>query len=211
MAVTGVILVLYLVAHLMGNLKIFAGAEEFNDYAHWLRHIGEPAVPGRFVLTLVEVVLAVSVVLHMWAAVSLARRAARARPVRYAVRRRNRASGYAVHTMRYGGVIILLFVIWHLLDLTFAAVNPAGGEALPYDRMVQGFAPERWPVTLFYAISMIMIGLHLRHGLWSAFQSLGLANGRTRRPLQLVAGAIATLLVLGFLAVPFAVTIGVVK
>ncbi|SDQ46043.1 succinate dehydrogenase / fumarate reductase cytochrome b subunit [Thermostaphylospora chromogena] len=211
MAVTGVILVLYLVAHVAGNLKIFAGAEAFNEYAHWLRHIGEPAVPGRFVLTLVEVVLAVSVVLHMWAAVSLARRAARARPVRYAAGRKNRASGYAARTMRYGGVIILLFVIWHLLDLTFATVNPAGGEALPYDRMVQGFAPERWPVTLFYAISMIMIGLHLRHGLWSAFQTLGLTSGRTRRPLQLVAGAVATLLVLGFLAVPFAVTIGVVK
>jgi succinate dehydrogenase / fumarate reductase cytochrome b subunit len=211
MAVTGAVLVVFLVGHVMGNLKIFAGAQAFNDYATWLRRVGEPAVPGRTVLTLVEVVLAVSVVLHMWSAVALARRAARARPVKYAARRRSRANGYATHTMRYGGVVILLFVIWHLLDLAFAAVNPAGAAALPYDRVVQGFAPERWWVTAFYVIAMIMMGLHLRHGLWSAFQTLGLANGRRYRVLRLSASALSLLLVAGFLAVPVAVSIGVVK
>ncbi|MCG5216732.1 succinate dehydrogenase cytochrome b subunit [Streptosporangium sp. KLBMP 9127] len=211
MAVTGAVLVLYLVAHVVGNLKIFYGAEAFNDYAHWLRHVGEPAVPARTVLTLVEVVLAVSVILHMWSAVTLTRRASKARPVKYAARRKTQASGYAVHTMRYGGVVILLFIIWHLLDLTFATVNPAGPAGLPYDRLVQGFAPERWPVTLFYVVALVMLGLHLRHGVWSAFQTLGLANGRSYRPLKIVAVGLSLVLVLGFLSVPVAIAIGVIK
>jgi succinate dehydrogenase / fumarate reductase cytochrome b subunit len=211
MAVTGAVLVLYLVAHVLGNLKIFFGAEAFNDYARWLRHVGEPAVPGRTVLTMVEVVLTVSVVLHMWAAVTLARRAARARPVKYAARRRSRADGYATRTMRYGGVIILLFLVWHLLDLTFGTVNPAGGGGTPYERIVQGFAPERWWVTSFYVVGLVMVGLHLRHGLWSAFQTLGLAGGRRYKALKISANVLSAVLVVGFLSVPVSVMIGVVR
>jgi succinate dehydrogenase / fumarate reductase cytochrome b subunit len=211
MAVTGAVMVLYLVAHVLGNLKIFLGAKAFDDYASWLRHVGEPAVPGRTVLTLVEVVLTAAVVLHMWAAVSLTRRAARARPVKYAARRRSRADGYAARTMRYGGVIILLFLVWHLLDLTFGAVNPAGGDATPYARVVQGFAPERWWVTSFSVVALVMVGLHLRHGLWSAFQTLGLADGRRYRALKIFATALSAALVVGFLSVPVSVMIGVVK
>jgi succinate dehydrogenase / fumarate reductase cytochrome b subunit len=113
--------------------------------------------------------------------------------------------------MRYGGVIILLFVIWHLLDLTFGTLNPAGHAATPYDRVVAGFAPARWPVTLFYVVALAMAGLHLRHGLWSAFQTLGLARGRTRHLLSAGAAAFSAVLVLGFLSVPFAVLIGVLK
>ncbi len=211
MAVTGAVMVLYLIAHVVGNLKIFLGADAFNEYAAWLRYVGEPAVPPRTVLTLVEIVLSVSVLLHMWAAITLARRAAKARPVKYAARQRSQASGYAVHTMRFGGIIILLFVIWHLLDLTFGTVNPAGAAALPYERLVQGFAPGRWPVTLFYVLALVMLGLHLRHGVWSAFQTLGLANGRRYRPLKVAAGVLSAVLVLGFLSVPIAITIGLVK
>jgi succinate dehydrogenase (or fumarate reductase) cytochrome b subunit, b558 family len=211
LAVTGAVMVLFLVGHVLGNLKIFFGATAFNDYAHWLRHIGEPAVPGRTVLTITEIALTVSVVAHMWAAVSLARRAAKARPVKYVARPKWQAQGYVARTMRYGGVIILLFVIWHLLDLTFAAVNPAGSEGLPYQRMVEGFAPGRWPITLFYLVALVMLGLHLRHGLWSAFQSLGLANGRRYRALRICATTVSTVLMLAFASVPISVMIGVVK
>ncbi|SDG90608.1 succinate dehydrogenase / fumarate reductase cytochrome b subunit [Sinosporangium album] len=211
MAVTGAIMVLFLIGHVLGNLKVFSGAQSFNDYAEFLRTAGEPAVPRRTVLTLVEIVLVLAVGLHMWSAISLARRAAKARPVKYAAKRKNQAGGYATRTMRWGGVIIVLFLIWHLLDLTFGVANPAGSAGLPYDRMVQGFAPERWWVTLFYAVSLVMVGLHLRHGLWSAVQTLGLASGRTRKGLQLAAAAFSLVLVIGFLAVPFAVMIGVVK
>ncbi|WP_331281166.1 succinate dehydrogenase cytochrome b subunit [Microbispora rosea] len=212
MAVTGAVLVLYLIAHMLGNLKIFLGADSFNHYADWLRTVGSPALPNRTLLTITEIVLAVSVVLHMWAAVSLARRAAKARPVKYAAKRKSQANGYATRTMRWGGVIIVLFVIWHLLDMTFGTVNPEGGDATPYARMVAGFQPDRWWVVLFYLVAMVMVGLHLRHGLWSAFQSLGL----TRRPqvrstLQTTAVAVSAVLVIGFVAAPVCILIGVVK
>ncbi|MEW2352553.1 succinate dehydrogenase cytochrome b subunit [Spirillospora sp. NPDC029432] len=208
MAVTGGVLVLYLIAHMVGNLKIFYGAESFNHYAHWLRTIGEPAVPHRTVLTLVEVVLAVSVILHMWSAISLARRASQARPEKYRSKKKSHAQGYATHTMRYGGVIIALFVIWHLLDMTFLVVNGGGPDATPYERVVEGFDPARWPVTAFYVIALLLVGLHLWHGIWSAFQTLGLRNPRNEKALRALAVTVAALIVVGFLAVPLSVTAG---
>ncbi|WP_240809365.1 succinate dehydrogenase cytochrome b subunit [Microbispora catharanthi] len=212
MAVTGAALVLFLIGHMLGNLKIFLGADSFNHYADWLRTVGSPALPNRTLLTITEIVLVVCVVLHMWAAVSLARRAAKARPVKYAAKRKSQANGYATHTMRYGGVIIVLFVIWHLLDMTFGTVNPKGGDATPYDRMIAGFQPDRWWVALFYLVAMAMVGLHLRHGLWSAFQSLGLTRRpRVRSTLQTTAVAVSAVLVLGFVSAPVCILIGVVK
>ena len=211
MAVTGAILVLYLVAHMAGNLKIFLGRDDFDHYAHWLRTIGEPALPHRVFLTATEVVLTVAVILHMWSAVSLARRARKARPVRYAARPVAHEHRYATHVMRYGGVVILLFVIWHLLDLTLGAVNPKGGDAEPYDKVVADFAPSHWYVTVFYVVAVVMVGLHLRHGLWSAFQTLGWGRQSRYRGLRLFADAVAALLVAGFVSVPVFVTIGVVS
>jgi succinate dehydrogenase / fumarate reductase, cytochrome b subunit len=211
MAVTGAILVLYLVVHMIGNLKIFLGRTDFDHYAHWLRTIGEPAIPHRVFLTAVEVVLTLAVVLHMWSAVSLARRARRARPVRYAARPAAHEDRYATRVMRYGGIVILLFVIWHLLDLTFGAVNPKGGGAEPYDKVVADFAPGHWYITIFYVIALIMVGLHLRHGLWSAVQTLGWGRRGRYRALRITADAVAAVIVLGFLSVPVFVTIGVVS
>ncbi|WP_214109033.1 succinate dehydrogenase cytochrome b subunit [Acrocarpospora catenulata] len=207
MAVTGAVLVLFLAGHMAGNLKTFAGATAFNEYAAWLREVGYPALPKRAVLTLVEVVLVAAVGLHLWSAVALARRAARARPVRYARRRRSQAGGYVVHIMRWGGLTIALFVIYHLLDLTFGVANPAGPAATPYARVVAGF--QHWYVTLVYTLAVVMVGLHLRHGLWSAFQTLGL--GRHRKALQAGAVLVSAGLVAGFLSVPYAVLIGVVR
>lgn len=211
MAVTGAVMVLFLVGHMAGNLKSFFGADSFNSYAAFLRTMGEPILPHRVLLTVVEIGLVAAVGLHMWAAISLTRRARKARPVRYAARRKSRAGGYAVHTMRYGGVVIVLFVVYHLLDLTFGAANPAGAGSTPYERLVEGFAPSRWWVTLFYVLAVTMVGLHLRHGLWSAFQTLGLAGRRSYRSLKAAATGLSALLVVGFLAVPVAVAIGVIK
>ncbi|MVU76219.1 succinate dehydrogenase [Nocardia sp. ET3-3] len=211
MAVTGGILVLFLLGHMAGNLKIFLGASDFNHYADWLRTVGEPAIPRRGLLTVAEVVLGVSVILHMWSAVSLARTARRARPIRYAAKRKSHAHGYAVHTMRWGGVIIALYVVWHLLDLTFGAVNPKGGNATPYAKVVADFAPSHWYVTVFYVLAVVLVGLHLRHGIRSAAQTLGLTAGRGARGFELLAAAVSILLVAGFLAVPIAVSFGWVK
>ncbi|SDI80032.1 succinate dehydrogenase / fumarate reductase cytochrome b subunit [Nonomuraea jiangxiensis] len=210
MAVTGAVMVLFLIGHMLGNLKIFLGRDSFNEYAHALRTLAEPLAPYRTLLTIVEIVLVVSVVLHMWAAISLSRRAHHARPVKY-VAKKSQAAGYATHIMRFGGITILLFVIWHLLDLTFGVVNPKGFDAAPADRMVAGFDASRWWVTLIYLVAVVMVGLHLRHGVWSAFQTLGWANRSRNRTLRLSAGLLSAVLVIGFLAPPLAITFGVVK
>jgi succinate dehydrogenase / fumarate reductase cytochrome b subunit len=211
MAVTGGIMVLYLVLHMIGNLKIFLGEDDFNHYAHWLRTMGEPAVPYRTVLTVIEVVLGVSVVLHMWSAISLAKRASHARPVKYQSKKKSHAQGYAVHTMRYGGVIIAVYIIWHLLDLTFYVVNPKGSDATPYDRMVADFDPSRWFITLFYVVAVLLVGLHLNHGIWSAFQTLGLRSPRSNKALRVLAASVAGLVTLGFVSVPLSITFGLVS
>lgn len=211
MAVTGGILVLFLIGHMVGNLKIFLGRDDFNHYAHWLRTIGEPALPHRVFLDILEAVLTLSVLLHIWSAVSLGKRAVHARPVKYAARPKAQEGRYAVHTMRYGGILIAVFVIWHLLDLTFGAVNPKGGAAQPYDKVVADFDASRWYITIFYVVAVVLVGLHLKHGLWSAFQTLGLGKQSRYRGLRLLANVLAAALALGFLSVPVMVMIGVVK
>ena len=211
MAVTGGILVLFLLGHMAGNLKIFLGAADYDHYASWLRTMGEPALPHRVLLTTMEVVLTLAVVLHIWSAVALTHRAIEARPVKYRARKKPHANGYATHIMRYGGITIALFVIWHLLDLTFGVVNPAGGSAEPYTKVVKDFDASRWYITLFYVLAVVMVGLHLRHGLRSAFQTLGLTTEHSAGRYDVFAAALSALLVVGFLAVPLSVTFGWVK
>jgi succinate dehydrogenase / fumarate reductase cytochrome b subunit len=207
MAVTGAILVLYLIAHMLGNLKIFFGEQALNTYAHWLREIGEPALPGQGMLWLVRVVLLVSVGAHIVAATVLARRARAARPVKYA-HRRPVSTGYASRTMRWGGVIILLFVIYHILDLTTGTVNPNGVSGEVYDNVVADFS--RWYVTLAYTVAMIAVGFHVRHGVWSALQTLGRSSGPDQMRYKAIALVFAVILTAGFLSVPFAVQFGLV-
>lgn len=209
MAVTGAILVLFLIAHMIGNLKVIEGPAAFDHYADWLRTVGRPAIPHRWFLTALEVVLFVSVVLHMWSAVSLARQARRARPIRYAARPTAQEDRYATYVMRYGGVVILLFVVWHLLDLSIGVANPVGASDA-YSKVVSDFAPGRWYITVLYVIAVVMVGFHLKHGVWSAFQTLGWARQRRYRPLRLLADVIAAVVTLGFVAVPVMVMIGVV-
>ncbi|GAA1281011.1 succinate dehydrogenase cytochrome b subunit [Pseudonocardia aurantiaca] len=209
MAVSGAIMLLYLVAHMIGNLKIFLGADAIDTYAAWLRTVGEPALPAETLLWIVRLGLTVSVVAHIVSAAILARRARRARPVRYAYRPPVQAS-YAARTMRWGGVIILLFVIYHLLDLTTGTLNPNGVPGAVYGNVVADFAPQRWYVTVFYALAVIAMGFHVRHGLWSGLQTLGRSSAATQNVLKGVAMGVAIVLVAGFLSVPFAVMTGLV-
>ncbi|MBA9003811.1 succinate dehydrogenase cytochrome b subunit [Thermomonospora cellulosilytica] len=209
MAVTGAVLVLYLVAHMVGNLKIFFGPEEINEYAAWLRTIGAPVLHHEWFLWIMRVVLLASVILHITMAVQLTARARRARPVRYRHRARVQGS-YAARTMRWGGVIIALFVVYHVLDLTTGTVNPGYVHGDVYRNVAADFAPERWYVTLFYVLAVVAVGFHLRHGLVSAAQSLGVTSPQRARTLNLAATAFAVVLVAGYLSVPFAVTVGLV-
>jgi succinate dehydrogenase / fumarate reductase cytochrome b subunit len=207
--VTGAISVLYLVLHMIGNLKIFLGQHELDTYASFLRTVGEPALPYATLLWIIRVVLTVSIAVHIVSATVLARRAARARPIKYAAAPKTPGS-YAARTMRWGGVIILLFIVYHILDLTTGTLNPNGVGGAVYDNVVNDFAPGRWYVTLFYALAVVAAGVHLRHGLWSAVATLGRSDGSRQHTQNVASTVIAVVLTAGFLAVPFAVTVGLV-
>jgi succinate dehydrogenase / fumarate reductase cytochrome b subunit len=210
MAGSGILLVLFLFAHMAGNLKIFVGATAFDHYAHWLRDIGSPLLPHSWYLWLQRTVLTVAVLAHIAAATILARRARAARPVRYAHRAKVQGS-YAARTMRWGGVIILLFVVFHILDLTTGTVNPVGDAQHPYANVVADFAPARWYVTLFYALAIIAVGFHLRHGIFSAARTLGQQSARGERRARSAALVLSCVLVAGYLSVPAAVLLGLVR
>jgi len=230
MAVSGIVLVLFLVAHMVGNLKVFVGAGSFDHYAHWLRTIGAPLLPDSGYLWIQRTVLTAALVAHVWAATSLALRARAARPVRYAhraglrsrlrgsqtrlaprARRQPSQGSYAARTMRWGGVIILLFAVYHLLDLTTGHLNPVGDRAHPYGNVVADFAPERWYVTLFYTLAVLAVGLHVWHGVFSAVRTLGQRTATGERRARLVALVVAVGLSAGYLSVPFAVSLGLVS
>jgi succinate dehydrogenase / fumarate reductase cytochrome b subunit len=210
MAVTGLLLVLFLFAHMAGNLKIFFGAGTFDHYAHWLRTIGAPLLPDQWYLWIQRTVLMVAVIGHIAAAAILARRARKARPIRYAHRPKVQGS-YAARTMRWGGVIILLFVVFHILDLTTGTVNPVGDPQHPYANVVADFAPGRWYVTLFYTLAIVAVGFHLRHGIYSAARTLGQRTARGEAVVRSTALILSVVLVVGYLSVPFAVITGLVN
>jgi len=207
MAVSGIILVLYLIAHMIGNLKIFSGAETFNGYSEWIRTIGEPAVPAQTTLWIIRIVLLVAVVAHIWAAISLWRQAKRARPQGY-VTKKAVAQSYASRTMRWGGVILGLFVIYHILDLTVGVANPEGPDSTPYDRVIAGFSNPI--VTLVYVVALLALGFHLRHGIWSATQTLGQSNKTRERTVNAFATVFAVVLTAGFLIPPLSILFGLV-
>ncbi|WP_328546592.1 succinate dehydrogenase [Streptomyces platensis] len=208
MAVSGLVMLLYLVVHMIGNLKIFFGADEFNGYAHWLRVVGEPFMHEEWTLWLVRVVLMAAVVAHATSAYQLSRRDIRARPSRYAHKKAR--SSYATRTMRWGGIILGLFVVWHLLDLTTGTVHTGGFQTgHPYQNVVDTFST--WYGNVIYLVAMLALGLHIRHGFWSAAQTLGVGSRARERLLKALAQVLALVLTLGFISVPVAVMTGVVS
>ncbi|MFD7444717.1 succinate dehydrogenase [Streptomyces sp. NPDC059909] len=207
MAVSGLIMLGYLVLHMLGNLKIFFGSDDFNGYAHWLRTIGEPFLHYEWALWIVRVVLLAAVVLHGVSAYQLSRRDIRARPSKY-VHKRPRAS-YATRTMRWGGIILGLFIVWHLLDLTTLTVNENAQHGRPYENVLATFST--WYGNTIYITAMLAVGLHVRHGFWSAAQTLGVGNATRDRLLKSAANVLALVLTVGFISVPVAVMTGVVS
>lgn len=212
MATSGAILVLYLIAHMYGNLKVFSGQEAFDGYAHSLRELGYPLLPESGFLWVFRIVLLASVLIHIYAAVALWVRARRARPAsqRYQVKKRVHRT-YASYTMRWGGVLIALFVIFHILHLTVNVIAPGGKSESPYERLVNGFQPEFWYVTLFYIAAVIALGFHLRHGIWSGLATLGVNQARRQPVLNSIATVIALVVTVGFVLPPLAVTFGLVS
>ena len=208
MASTGVILFGFVFVHMLGNLKLYLGPEHLNDYAHWLRTVGAPAVPETGLLWSFRIVLLAAVVLHIWSAYAVTTMSWAARPIAYTGRAYVKAS-YAARTMRWGGVIILLFVVYHLLHLTWGSAHPEFVANDPYRNVVVGF--RVWWVSAFYIFANLALGLHLYHGLWSMFNSLGMTNARFESWRRNFALAFAVVITVGNLSFPIAVLMGIVR
>ncbi|WP_275408637.1 succinate dehydrogenase cytochrome b subunit [Actinocatenispora rupis] len=208
MASTGVIMLLFLIVHMAGNLKIFFGPTDFNSYAAWLRTIGEPVLHETWYLWVQRVVLLACLVAHVTSAIQLTHRDIHARPQRYRSKRPWRAT-FATNTMRYGGAILALFVIWHILDLTVGAVNPRGEAGHPYENVVADFGV--WWIALIYVVAMLALCLHIYHGFWSAAQTLGANNAARNVVFKTIATVLALAITVGFLSVPIAVMTGLVR
>ncbi|WP_245633542.1 succinate dehydrogenase cytochrome b subunit [Amycolatopsis jejuensis] len=205
MAVTGLLFVAFLFVHMAGNLKIFFGPEDFDHYAGWLRTIGEPVLQETWFLWVQRAVLVVALVLHVTAAVQLSKRDRRARPVKYAHGQRPRAS-FATHTMRWGGATLALYIVWHILDLTVGVANQDFRAGQPYHNVVADF--QVWWVNVIYVVALLMLGLHINHGFWSAAQTLGITSKTRDRALKAVGSVLAVVITGGFLIVPIAVMAG---
>ena len=201
MAVTGVVLFGYLIGHLAGNLQVYLGAEQMDRYAAFLHSM--PAL-----LWGVRFLLMACVALHIVASIQLTRLKMEARPAGY-VKKESIASSYASRTMMWSGPIIALFVIFHILDLTTGAAGaPQFRELHAYENLVYSF--RRILVSAFYIFAMVLLGMHLYHGLWSMFQSLGFNHPRYTPVIKRVAAWVAILMVAGFISIPIAVLTGLV-
>ena len=203
MAVTGILLFVFVIGHLLGNLQVFEGPAKLNAYGAFLHSIGEFLWPVR-------IILLIAVTLHIVATVQLALRKKRARPIDYSVKKAI-ASSYASRTMYWSGPIVLAFIIFHLLHLTAGYIHPGAAyiEGDVYHNVVSGF--QVWWVSLSYIVAVSLLGLHLRHGLWSMFQSLGIHQPQHTARLQTAAIWIAVLIVLGYISIPISVLLGLVK
>ena len=203
MAVTGIIGIGFLIAHVVGNLMIFRGPVALNGYSHFLHG------PAGELLWVMRVVLIIAVILHVIAAWQLTQRGHAARPVAYA-RREPQVSTIASRVMRWGGVILLVFIVFHILHFTTGTIRPAGTfeDGNVYSNVVASFSI--WWVALFYVVAMVFLGLHLYHGAWSSVRTIG-TTGESPDPFQRRASAtLAVLIWLGFTLVPLAVFFGLV-
>jgi succinate dehydrogenase / fumarate reductase cytochrome b subunit len=210
MAVSGIVLFGFVLFHMLGNLKLYEGPLTLNEYARFLRQAGAPVVPPGGLLWVARTVLLAAVVLHVWAAWSLTRMSRAARPRGYA-RREAVAMSYSSRTMRWGGVIILLFVVYHLAQFTwgFSWAHPDFVPGDVYHNVVTGF--RIWPVSLFYVAAQVALGFHLYHGLWSIFQTLGWNHPRYNPWRRAFAQVFAWVVTLGNISFPLAVLAGVIS
>ena len=208
MAITGIMLMGFVFAHMVGNLKMYLGAEEFNHYGEFLRELLVPILPRTVTLWLLRLGLIGAFVLHIHAAYSLTVMNKKARTVKYQSQRDYIAANFASRTMRYTGVIFLIFLVWHLFDLTFTGTGYTYVRGLPYENVSNSLS--RFPVALLYIVGNLALGVHLFHGAWSLFQSMGWNNPRFNTWRRNFAAGFAALIVIGNVSFPIAVLAGVV-
>jgi len=201
MALTGAIGVGYLVAHVSGNLLVFAGPEKINTYAALLK--SNPSL-----LWTARTILIVAVLLHIIAAYQLARMSQKSRPISYK-RWRAVGSDFASRTMRWTGPLVGLFIVYHLLHFTLGTVHPNFDERNVYHNIISGF--QVWFVSAIYILAMLALSLHLYHGAWSMFESLGINHLKYNRLIRVVATVLTIVVVVGFISIPLAVLLGFIS
>ena len=201
MAVTGTIFVLFLLVHMYGNLKMFGGPDAYNGYADWMRDFGYPLIPHEGLLWILRVTLAV---------------AGTARGRAYKVntgKKITTARKYTASMMRWGGLGLVLFIVFHLLHFTTLTIEVGDQfrEISPYERMVQSFSPEHWYIYVIYFVSLAIILYHVHHGAWSAFATMGLSRTKRERTYKTIADVIALALFVGFMVPPTAILVGIIS
>jgi succinate dehydrogenase / fumarate reductase cytochrome b subunit len=203
MGVTGLIGIGFVILHSLGNLLVFRGPAAINSYSHFLKSTGE-------LLWALRIVLVVAVILHVIAAVQLTRQSRAARPIAYTKQERQVAT-VASGTMRWGGALLLVFIVLHILHFTTGTIRPAGSFSPDdvYANMVTSF--RIWWVALFYVVAMLALGLHLFHGAWSSVRSIGVSPPSPQPLHHRISLAIALLVWAAFTAVPLAVVAGIVR
>ena len=217
MAITGIIGVGFVLVHMIGNLKAYLGLIEHDGamvydidvYGEFLRELLVPILPRTYTLWILRLVLIGALVLHLHAAWSLTLMNRKARPVHYQSHRDYVAANFASRTMRWTGIIVLLFLAWHLADFTWGWVNPDFVRGAAYRNMDASLS--RLPVAILYIVANIALGIHLFHGVWSLFQSMGWNNPRFNPWRRGLAIAIATAIVVGNCSFPIAVQAGIIE
>lgn len=201
MAVTGVLLLLWIVGHLLGNLQIFEGPERLNAYAAFLKKTGE-------IIWAVRVVMLAALVLHIVASIQVSLAAKRARPIGYAVKKSIETS-YAARTMIWSGPLVFLYIVYHLMMFTFLTTGPGYSPTDVYRNEVLAFRVPA--ISAVYIVAIFFLGLHLYHGAWSMLHTLGASNPRYRVLRRTAAPIVAIAITLGYIAIPVAVLAGLVS
>jgi succinate dehydrogenase / fumarate reductase, cytochrome b subunit len=210
MAVTGILLMGYVFFHMLGNLKVYLGAEDLNHYGEWLRDLLVPFFPRTVTLWLLRIGLTAAFVFHIHAAYGLTRINREARAAGgYISKRDYQAANAASRSMRWTGVVVLLFLIFHLADLTWGTVNPDFVRGDVYRNLVASF--ERPGVSAIYIVANLALGLHLFHGAWSMFQSLGVNNPKWNSWRRGFAVGFAAIVTVGNLTFPIAALTGIIS
>ena len=217
MAITGIIGIGFVISHMIGNLKMYLGLIDHNGervydidvYGEFLRELLVPILPRTYALWALRLVLIGALVLHVHAAYALTVMNRRARPTKYQSKRDYVVADFAARTMRWTGIIVLLFLVWHLADFTWGWVNPDFQRGAVYRNVDASLS--RIPVAILYIVANIALGIHLFHGTWSLFQSLGWNSPRFNAWRRGLATAIATIVVVGNVSFPIAVQAGIVQ
>lgn len=216
MAITGIIGIGFVIGHMVGNLKAYIGTvtengQEVYDidiYGEFLRELLVPILPHGVFLWIMRIVLVGAVLLHIHAAYSLTVMNRTARPVKYQSARDYQIANFASRSMRWTGIIVVLFIFWHLADLTWGWVNPDFERGMVYRNLDASLS--RVPVAILYIVANIALGIHLFHGTWSLFQSLGWNNPRFNQWRKSIAAGVATLIVVGNVSFPIMTLAGVI-